>query len=100
MDARVTGYNEAIVRVAAAARIPVMNYWRALIDGDTVNEGISEDGIHPNVYAGCTPHCGSADFGPEGLRYGYNLRNLTTLQALAKVLRTVIEDGSPAEPSG
>jgi hypothetical protein len=99
MDERVKTYNEAIVRVAAAARVPLVNYWRALIDGDTVNEGISEDGVHPNVYGGCSPHCGSADFGPEGLRYGYNVRNLTALQALEKVLRTMIYSGSSGAPA-
>jgi hypothetical protein len=32
-----------------------------------VNEGISGDGVHPNAYAGCAPHCGSTDFNAAGL---------------------------------
>jgi hypothetical protein len=95
MDERTQRYNEAIVKVAATEQIPLVNYWRALVEGDTVNEGVSGDGVHPNVYSGCTPHCQSTDFSPEGLRYGYNLRNLTALEALAQVLRIVIEDGVP-----
>jgi hypothetical protein len=95
MDARVQAYNVAIVKIAAAERIPLVNYWRALVQGDTVNDGISGDGVHPNVYGGCAPHCQSTDFSPAGLRYGYNVRNLVSLEALARVLRIVIEDGSP-----
>ncbi len=60
-----------------------------------MNQGISGDGVHPNAYAGCAPHCGSTDFSADGLRYGYNVRNLISLEALAKVLRVVIEDGPP-----
>ena len=91
MESRVAAYNAAIVRVAAAQQVPVVNYWRALVQGDTLNEGISSDGIHPNVFGGCAPHCGSADFSAEGLRYGYNVRNLTSLQALEQVLHVVMD---------
>jgi hypothetical protein len=95
MDERARRYNEAIVKVAASEEVPLVNYWRALVEGDTVNEGISGDGVHPNVFSGCAPHCQSTDFSAEGLRYGFNVRNLTALEALAQVLRIVIEDGTP-----
>ncbi len=101
MNGRVDVFNEAIVRVAAAEEVPLVNYWRALVEGHGVNEGISGDGIHPNVYAGCTPHCESTDFSPQALRYGFNVRNLTALEALEKLLSVVIEDGPPdASPLG
>jgi hypothetical protein len=51
--------------------------------------------VHPNVYGGCAPHCESTDFSAAGLRYGYNVRNLLSLEALEQVLRIVIEDGNP-----
>jgi hypothetical protein len=95
MDARVEAYNGAIVKIAAAEQVPLVNYWRALVEGHTVNEGISGDGVHPNVYGGCAPHCESTDFSAAGLRYGYNVRNLLSLEALEQVLRIVIEDGNP-----
>jgi hypothetical protein len=95
MDERVQRFNEAIVRVAAAEQVPLVNYWRALVQGHLVNEGISGDGIHPNVYGGCSPHCESTDFSAAGLRYGFNMRNLVSLEALEKVLTVVIEDGQP-----
>ena len=101
MDERVHRYNEAIVRVAASEQVPLVNYWRALVQGNLVNEGISGDGIHPNVYGGCSPHCESTDFSEAGLRYGFNMRNLVSLEALEKVLTVVIEDGQPdAGPAG
>jgi hypothetical protein len=96
MDARVHLYNQAIVRVAFAERVPLVNYWRALVGGGTINEGIGGDGVHPNVASGCTPHCEATDFSDEGLRYGFDVRNLTTLQALTKVLNVVVDDG-PAD---
>jgi hypothetical protein len=95
MNARVDAYNQAIVRVAATEQVPLVNFWRALVQGHGVNQGISGDGIHPNVYAGCTPHCEATDFSPEALKYGFNVRNLTSLEALEKVLSIVIDDGPP-----
>jgi GDSL-like Lipase/Acylhydrolase family len=101
MDERVHRYNEAILGVAAAEQVPLVNYWRALVQDHLVNEGISGDGIHPNVYGGCAPHCESTDFSAAGLRYGFNMRNLVSLEALEKVLTVVIEDGQPdAGPLG
>jgi hypothetical protein len=95
MDGRVLAYNQAIVRIAFTQRVPLVNYWRALVDGDTINQGIGGDGVHPTVASGCTPHCEATDFSDEGLRYGFDVRNLTTLQALTKVLNVVIDDGPP-----
>ncbi len=101
MDERVDRFNQAIVRVAAAEQVPLVNYWRALVQGHLVNEGISGDGVHPNVYGGCSPHCESTDFTAAGLRYGFNMRNLVSLEALEKVLTVVIEDGrADAGPGG
>lgn len=76
---RVTSYNQVILDIAAAERVPVINYWRAM--QALPNKGLSGDRIHPSTY-----NNSSADvFTVEGLRYGYNLRNLLTLQTLAAV---------------
>jgi hypothetical protein len=90
---RVAAYNNAIIDVAREHQIPVMNYWRALTAPGMINAGLSEDGIHPNLYGGCLPDCKSSDLTAQGLRYGYNQRNLIALQTLAKVRAVVIEDG-------
>lgn len=84
-------YNEVVAQVAREQQVPVMNYWLALQAGDIVRGGLNRDGIHPNAYLLHQPGV----FTPEGLRYGYNVRNLVALQALDKLRRVVIEDGAP-----
>lgn len=88
--ARVTWYNQAVVRVAQGSQVPLVNLWRALWGPDMVNAGIAGDGIHLNAFG-----AGPANFTPAGLRYGMNQRNLITLQALARLRRVVFDDGPP-----
>jgi hypothetical protein len=90
--ALVIPYNQIVTDVAGEQRVPVWNYWLALQKPGMVNGGIGGDGIHPNVAGG------GGDFGAQGLRYGYNVRNFTALQVLEKVTRVVILDGTP-DPS-
>jgi hypothetical protein len=89
---RVARFNRAIAEVAAAERVPLWNFWRAVTRRGMVRQGISDDGIHPSVYGGCEPPlgCASADLTSAGLRYGYNQRNLTALEVLAALRRTVL----------
>jgi hypothetical protein len=86
----VSGFNQVVKAVADERGVPLWNYWAQLAGPDMINQGISGDGVHPSAlrYGG--------DFGPQGLRYGYNQRSLGALQMLDKVLRVVIMDG-PAE---
>ncbi len=88
--ARLTWYNQAIVRVAQGSQVPLINLWRALWGPDIVNAGMAGDGIHLNSFG-----AGPANFTPAGLRYGMNQRNLITLQALARLKRVVFDDGAP-----
>ena len=78
-NSRVGPYNAAIFRVAQERRVPLLNFWRALEQPSVVNQGIGPDGIHPSV--GANPF----DFTDEGLTYGYNQRNLITLQVLDRI---------------
>ena len=90
--ARVPAFNRAIVAVARARSIPLMDLHAALAPLPT--QGISEDGVHPNVWV----HDNSpqaAHFNPEALRFGYNVRNLLALRTLAKVRAIVAMDGTP-----
>ncbi|MFM7678172.1 MAG: SGNH/GDSL hydrolase family protein, partial [Roseiflexaceae bacterium] len=88
---RVGRYNAIIIRMAATKRLPLWNYWLALQSPELINNGLSVDGIHPNTYRTTQ----SADFSQEGLRYGYNQRNLTALQVLDALRRIVILNGAP-----
>ena len=98
LGALVGQFNEVVIAVAHENQIPIWNYWLALQGSEMVNHGISDDGIHPNLYGNCAPECLSGDFSSEGLRYGFNKRNFTALQVLDKIRRVVINDWSP-DPS-
>jgi len=89
--ARVSSYNAAIIAVAQAQQVPLWNYWRTFQGGAMVNGGLDPDGVHPNIYLGDQ----GADFTTNGLKYGYNQRNLTAVQVLATIKRIVIDDGVP-----
>lgn len=87
--------NRQIIEVAEDRQIPLWNYWRALQDPTMVNQGLKTDNVHPNTFGWDFNLPGSVDFSAEGLRYGYNQRNLTALQLLAKLKAIVIDDGAP-----
>jgi hypothetical protein len=77
-------YNEVIARVARSHSTPLVDYWSVM---ETLpNHGISADGLHPSA----SPGGNTADFTPEGLQYGYNVRNLLALQVLDAIWRQVI----------
>jgi hypothetical protein len=88
---RVAPTNAIVRAVAAAERVGLVDYWQALMAPGVVNHGVSSDGVHPNLYGNCAPPvgCASATFTTAGLRYGYNIRNYTTIKALWMV-KTVI----------
>jgi hypothetical protein len=72
--------NQIVIQVANEYRVPVMNLYRAL---ETLpNRGVNPaDTIHLN-----TPPDGRTDiFDADHLRFGFTVRNLVTLQALAAV---------------
>jgi len=90
---KVPRFNAAIRAIAEARRVPLIDLHHAL-DG-LPNEGLASDGIHPSVFsaAGKVRAC---DFGPEGLRHGFNVRNWISLQALVRA-RSVLEQDWKAE---
>lgn len=89
--------NRQIIAVAEERQVPLWNFWRALQDPTMVNQGLKTDNVHPNTFGWDFNMPGSVDFSTEGLRYGYNQRNLTALQTLAKLKTIVIDDGAPDE---
>ena len=95
--ARVGSYNDVVMAIARASNIPLWDYFVALTDPSMINQGISSDGVHPSSYGECTPPlgCASETYSVAALRYGFNVRNLTALQILAKLKSIVFEDGSP-----
>jgi hypothetical protein len=84
---RVLQFNRRVIAVADRASIPLWNYWRALRGPRMVHRGIGPDGVHPNLYGGCVEPlgCRAFDFTREGLRYGFNQRNLGALRVLERL---------------
>jgi LysM repeat protein len=81
--ARVPVFNTIIKALAREYDIPLWDYWAAL--QPLPSYGLTLDGVHP------TYSSYSTDFAPENLKYGMTTRNLTALQALDAVWRTVLK---------
>jgi len=108
-DGQVPVYN-ALVRAAAQGRlVPLVDFHAEL--AALPDHGLGPDGIHPTTYrpGGAARACALT---AEGLRSGYNVRNLITLEALDRLRQTLLDgrappdaaapvlegDGSPDEP--
>ncbi len=79
-------YNTVIRDLTVERHLPLIEYAEAL--RRLPDRGLGWDGVHPSW----TPHAwytGAARFTPDNLRYGYVLRNLTALQTLDRVWRSL-----------
>lgn len=85
LEGRVELLNSVLVRLAREYEVPLWDYWAAL--QSLPGQGMAGDGVHPNW----APAGHSADFAPEYLQYGTNVRNLTGLYALDAVWRSAIQ---------
>jgi hypothetical protein len=78
MVASVRRYNQVIAAIAIEHEVPLINFYRACLEvGPSQRYGMDADGIHPRPLG-----AGASIFTEEGLRAGYNVRNLITLQTL------------------
>jgi len=81
---RVARFNAEIAALAENRALPLWNFWRQMVEPSVPNRGLSEDGVHPSALC---PPCTAIDFRPDGLRYGYALRNLGALRVLDRLRR-------------
>lgn len=79
-NAHIPLFNRVVRAIAQGRSLPLVDFHLAL--SSLPNEGISADGIHPTV----APQ-GACALTTEGLSYGYNVRNLMTLEALDRAHR-------------
>lgn len=77
-------YNDIIRTTARKYNVPLVDYWQSL--QGLPGYGLSGDNLHPSIPP--TNETGVLD--GDGLRYGYNMRNLVTLQALDAVWRQAL----------
>lgn len=98
LAAEVAHFNAIIRGVAQAHQVPFIDLYRELATAP--DQGLGEDGVLPSVYRldGTPAAC---VFTAEGLRHGYNLRNLRTLETLARAFAAAIaDDPAPDQPAG
>lgn len=85
-------FNQLIIDIAQMYQVPLIDYGAAL--SSLSDLGLDWDGAHPT--AAPRGFEGAADFRQANLYYGYVLRNLTTLQMLDALWRTVIQPAMAA----
>lgn len=83
-DSRVDQFNRAIIDVADAYDVPLVNYWLML--QTLPDRGLTRDGVHPSSPPA---DAGTTLFTPDKLQYGYTVRNLMSLHALYYLLTVV-----------
>ncbi len=81
---RVAEFNNIIRSVARSNNIPLWDYWQSL--QSLPNYGLSGDGLHPSF----DPTQETGIFTADGLRYGFNMRNLTALIVLDAIWRKAL----------
>ncbi len=84
--------NQIISDVAAELNVPLWNYWLAL--QPLPQKGIGPDGGHPSAYP-----FGTEFFTASGLQYGFNVRNLTAVGTLMKIVQVVYDNGPADVPA-
>jgi hypothetical protein len=92
-DALVDDFNLVVRAVAQARQVPMIDYHREL--APLADHGLGPDGIHPT-----TSPSGACVLTDESLVYGYNVRNLRTLQALDRVRRVLVADEAAPDAAG
>jgi hypothetical protein len=78
----VTTFNAAIRNLAASRHEPLVDLYVGLTT--LPSRGLSIDGVHPSVPPG-DGGSEATDFTAAGLQYGYDVRNLLTLQVLDRL---------------
>ncbi len=92
VDARIPTVNRVIRAIAQGRQIPLIDLHRDL--GALSNRGLGPDGIHLTTASG-----GGCILSAAGLGSGYNMRNLVTIEALARVLAALGDTASDASAS-
>lgn len=87
-------YSGVVRAIAQGRQIPLIDYNRELMS-IAPPRGLSGDGIHPSVQDYNT----ACWFDSTSLSlYGYNIRNLATLQALDRMRQILVAAASPPDP--
>lgn len=89
-DARIPLYKAILRGLAEARQIPYVDLERVL--RALPGHGLGPDNVHPNQAP-----TGACDFSAAGLGYGYDVRNLVTIEALDRARRALVVGESPPD---
>ena len=92
-DARIPLYTAILRALAEARQVPFVDLHAAL--EALPGHGLGPDDIHPS-----TAPSGACDFSATGLGYGYDVRNLVTIEALDRARRVVVADEPAPDADG
>ncbi len=76
--------NRIIAELAYEYDLPLWNFWAAV-------QPLPNHGLMSRDHLSYSEILSSADFSPQGLKYGYNVRNLTGLQVLDAIRRMITQ---------
>ena len=97
LPGQVAQFNQIIADVASANNVPLWNLAAAL--NSLPNQGLGSDEVHLSVGPD-----GSGNFSSADLSYGMNVRNLTAVQVLDKLVKVIeqnaVADAAPAPNPG
>lgn len=94
-DAQVPAYNAIVRGIAEGRQIPFMDLELAL--RPLPRYGLAGDNLHGSTYQANGRYLPCV-FTAAGLQHGYNWRNLLTIEALHRVVETVLGDADPPDP--
>ena len=86
-NAEVPRFNLVARAIAQTRQVPLVDLHQAL--EPLANRGLGGDNLHPSSFGG-----GACMLTPEGLAFGYNMRNLVTLEALDRTRRALQGEAS------
>jgi hypothetical protein len=93
VNAEVPSWNLAVRAVAEARQVPLIDLHQALVG--LPDFGLGGDALHPSAFAS-----GACVLTSEALEDGYNVRNLLSAEALARVHAVLVEGGSAPDVPG
>ena len=86
-DLWVPRYNAVVLGVAQSRGVPLIDFHGTLLP--LAAHGLGPDHLHPNTYSTAAGYRACA-LTADGLRFGYNNRNLLTLEALHRVAEVTL----------
>ena len=90
-------YNGVVRGIAQGRQVPLLDLHRELVK--LPGMGMAGDGVHLKALW-TSGGKGACDLGTKGLTYGYNTRNLLSVQSLSRVKAVLLDGKAAPDPAG